>query len=321
MRVLTGIQPSGDLHIGNYFGSIKQMVEAQADNQTFAFIANYHAMTSVGDGNRLSELTMQCATDFLALGIDPKKSVFWVQSDVKEVLELYWVLSSFTPMGLLERAHSYKDKTAKGFATNHSLFSYPVLMAADILLFNSEIVPVGKDQIQHVEIARDIAIKFNNKYGDILTIPEFRVQEEVATVPGLDGQKMSKSYGNIVNIFGQEKEQLKTIKKIVTENVSVEEPKEFENCNVYSMAKLFLEGDNLIALQERYQKGGEGHGHFKLYLAEVMWEYFRDFREKREYFELHQDEVREILKAGADKAREIAMPTIEKIRSVTGIAY
>jgi tryptophanyl-tRNA synthetase len=321
MRVLTGIQPSGDLHIGNYFGSIKQMVEAQEQNQTFAFIANYHAMTSVSDGKRLADLTMQCATDFLALGIDPKRSVFWVQSDVKEVLELYWALSSFTPMGLLERAHSYKDKTAKGFATNHSLFSYPVLMAADILLFNAQIVPVGKDQIQHVEIARDIAIKFNNQYGDILTIPEFRVQEEVATVPGIDGQKMSKSYGNIVNIFGEEKAQLKTIKKIVTENVALEEPKEYETCNVYNMAKLFLEGENLIALQERYKNGGEGHGHFKVYLAEVMWEYFREFRQKREYFEAHQDEVREILQAGAAKAKEAAMPTIEKIRSVAGIRY
>lgn len=321
MRVLTGIQPSGDLHIGNYFGSIKQMVEAQSQSQTFAFIANYHAMTSVSDGKRLSELTMQCATDFLALGIDPDKSLFWIQSDVKEVLELYWILSSFTPMGLLERAHSYKDKTAKGFATNHSLFSYPVLMAADILLFGSDVVPVGKDQIQHVEIARDIAIKFNNQYGDILTIPEFRVQEEVATVPGIDGQKMSKSYGNIVNIFGEEKAQLKTIKKIVTENVAMEEPKEYETCNVYNMAKLFLEGDNLKMLQDRYKRGGEGHGHFKVYLGEVMWEYFREFREKREYFEAHQHEVREILKAGAAKAREIALPTIEKIRSATGIKY
>jgi tryptophanyl-tRNA synthetase len=321
MRVLTGIQPSGDLHIGNYFGSIKQMVEAQEQSQTFAFIANYHAMTSVSEGKKLSSLTMQCATDFLALGIDPNRSVFWVQSDVKEVLELYWALSSFTPMGLLERAHSYKDKTAKGFATNHSLFSYPVLMAADILLFGSEVVPVGKDQIQHVEIARDIAIKFNNQYGDILTIPEFRVQEEVATVPGIDGQKMSKSYGNIVNIFGEEKSQLKTIKKIVTENVAMEEPKEYETCNVYNMAKLFLEGDNLLALQERYKNGGEGHGHFKVYLAEVMWEYFKDFRQKREYFEAHQDEVREILQAGALKAKEAALPTIEKIRSVTGIRY
>ncbi|WP_415396749.1 tryptophan--tRNA ligase [Sulfurimonas sp. CS5] len=321
MRVFTGIQPSGDLHIGNYFGTIKQMVEAQKNSETFAFIANYHAMTSVNDGKRLGELTMQCATDFLALGIDPNKSTFWVQSDVKEVLELYWVLSSFTPMGFLERAHSYKDKTARGQATNHSLFSYPVLMAADMLLFGAEVVPVGKDQIQHVEIARDIATKFNNQYGDILIIPEFRVQEEVQTVPGIDGQKMSKSYGNIVNIFGEEKKQMKTIKKIVTENVAMEEPKEFENCNVYNMAKLFLEGDNLIALQNRYKKGGEGHGHFKIYLGEIMWEYFKEFREKREYYEKNQDEVREILKMGANKAREVAQPIIEKVRSVTGISY
>ena len=321
MRVLTGIQPSGDLHIGNYFGSIKQMVQAQKDSQTFAFIANYHAMTSVPDGDRLAKLTMQCATDFLALGIDPEKSTFWVQSDVKEVLELYWILSGFTPMGLLERAHSYKDKTARGQATNHSLFSYPVLMAADILLFKSEVVPVGKDQIQHVEIARDIATKFNNQYGDILTMPEFRVQEEVQTVLGIDGQKMSKSYGNIVNIFGEEKKQLKIIKKIVTQDVALQEPKEFENCNVYNMAKLFLNDNELLALQNRYTTGGEGHGHFKLYLAEIMWDYFSDFRKKREYFEKNQDEVREILKTGANKAKDVAMPTIEKIRTATGISY
>ena len=321
MRVLTGIQPSGDLHIGNYFGSIKQMVEAQKTSDTFAFIANYHAMTSVQDGNKLSELTMQCATDFLALGIDPEKSTFWVQSDVKEVLELYWTLSGFTPMGFLERAHSYKDKTARGLATNHSLFSYPVLMAADILLFGSQVVPVGKDQIQHVEIARDIATKFNNKYGEILTMPEFRVQEEVQTVPGIDGQKMSKSYGNIVNIFGEEKKQLKTIKKIVTENVSMEEPKEFETCNVYNMAKLFLNDNDLMDLQNRYTQGGEGHGHFKLHLAEVMWEYFKEFRDKRQYYINNQNEVRSILDSGANKARAVALPLIEKIREATGIRY
>jgi tryptophanyl-tRNA synthetase len=319
MRLLTGIQPSGDLHIGNYFGSIKQMVDAQKNNDTFAFIANYHAQTSGGED--LARLTMQTATDFLALGIDPNKSTFWVQSDVKEVLELYWMLSSFTPMGLLERAHSYKDKTAKGIPANHSLFSYPVLMAADILLFSPDIIPVGKDQIQHVEIARDIATKFNNKYGDILKLPEFQVQEEVQTVPGTDGQKMSKSYKNTVNIFGEEKKQLKTIKKIVTEQVALEEPKEYEGCNVYNMAKLFLDEDELIQLQNRYKKGGEGHGHFKIYLAEVMWEYFREFREKRYYYEANQDEVREILKNGAIKASQVAMPMIEKIRSVTGIKY
>ncbi len=321
MRLLTGIQPSGDLHIGNYFGSIKQMVEAQKESETFAFVANYHAMSSGNGGEKLANLTMQTAIDFLALGINPEKSTFWVQSDVKEVLELYWVLSSFTPMGLLERAHSYKDKTAKGIAANHSLFSYPVLMAADILLFSPDIVPVGKDQIQHVEIARDIAVKFNNEYGDILKIPEFKIQEEVATVPGIDGQKMSKSYGNTVNIFGEEKKQLKVIKKIITENVAMEDPKEFENCNVYNMAKLFLEGDNLIALQKRYTTGGEGHGHFKIYLGEVMWEYFKEYREKREYYMANQGEVREILNLGAKKANLAAQPMIEKIRSATGINY
>jgi len=321
MRVLTGIQPSGDLHIGNYFGSIKQMVEAQQNNDTFAFIANYHAMTSVKDGTRLAELTMQSATDFLALGINPDKATFWVQSDVKEVLELYWVLSSFTPMGLLERAHSYKDKTAKGIAANHSLFSYPVLMAADILLYSPDIIPVGKDQIQHVEIARDIAVKFNNEYGDIFKLPEFKIEENVATVPGIDGQKMSKSYKNTVNIFGEEKKQLKTIKKIVTEPVPLEEPKEYENCNVYNMAKLFLNEDECKALQERYKRGGEGHGHFKLYLHDVIWEYFKPYREKRAYYAAHQDEVREILHTGAVKAKEAAAPMIEKVRSVTGIRY
>ncbi len=321
MRLLTGIQPSGDLHIGNYFGSIRQMINAQQDNEIFAFIANYHAMTTVNDGKRLAELTMQAATDFLALGINPEKSTFWVQSDVDEVLELYWMLSSFTPMGLLERAHSFKDKTAKGIAANHSLFSYPVLMAADILLFKPDIVPVGKDQIQHVEIARDIAIKFNNQYGEVFKLPEYRVDDNVATVPGTDGQKMSKSYGNTIRIFEDEKKQLKTIKKIVTEAVAMEEPKEYESCNVYNIAKLFLDESKQLALQERYLKGGEGHGHFKLYLAEVIWEYYRPYREKREYYVTHQDDVRDILKMGADKARSSASEIIDKVRSVTGIAY
>ena len=321
MRVLTGIQSSGDLHIGNYFGSIKQMLEAQAKSDTFTFIANYHAMTSVKDGSRLAELTMQSATDFLALGIDPSKNTFWVQSDVKEVLELYWMLSSYTPMGLLERAHSYKDKIAKGIPANHSLFSYPVLMAVVILHFSPDVVPVGIYQIQHVEISRDIATKFNNEYGDILTIPAFKVQEEVQTVLGTDGQKMSKSYGNTVNIFGEEKKQLKVIKKIVTQNVAMEDPKEYEGCNVYNMAKLFLNENECLELQARYKKGGEGHGHFKLYLADVIWEHFKEQRAKREYYVNNQDEVREILNMGANKAREIAMPMIEKIRTATGIRY
>ena len=321
MRLLTGIQPSGDLHIGNYFGSIKPMIDAQENNEIFAFIANYHAMTTINDGEKLAHLTMQAATDFLALGMDADKSTFWVQSDVKETLELYWILSSFTPTGLLERAHSYKDKVAHGFATNHSLFSYPVLMAADILLFSPDIIPVGKDQIQHVEIARDIAIKFNNRYGDILKIPTYKVDENVATVPGIDGQKMSKSYNNTVNIFSEQKLQLKKIKKIITQDIALERPKEYENCNVYNIAKLFLNEQECLNLQNRYKKGGEGHGHFKLYLADIIWEYYKPFRERKIYYQAHQDEVRDILHAGAKKAKEAAQKMIQKVRQATGIAY
>ena len=321
MKVLAGIQPSGDLHIGNYFGSIRKMVQRQESDNVYAFIANYHAMTSVKDGDQLAQLTMQAATDFLALGINPDKTMFWVQSDVKEVLELYWILSQFTSMGLLERAHSYKDKVAKGLSANHSLFSYPVLMAADIILYDTEIVPVGKDQIQHVEMARDIATKFNNEYGDIFTLPEHQVEAEVATVPGIDGAKMSKSYGNTINIFGEEKKIQKVIKKIVTDTTPLDEPKEFESCNIYALAKLFLDRSGLEAFEERYRTPGEGYGHFKLYLHDVMWEYFRPYREKREYYENNQDEVREILKSGADKAREIAAQKMEIIRVKTGISY
>lgn len=321
MRLLTGIQPSGDLHIGNFFGSIKAMVEAQNSHEVFAFLANYHAMTTVSDGEQLRALTMQAATDFLALGIDANKSTFWVQSDNKDVLELYWILSSFTPMGLLERAHSFKDKTARGIAANHSLFSYPVLMAADILLYAPEIVPVGKDQIQHIEIARDIAIKFNNIYGEIFTIPDFQVDEEVATVIGTDGQKMSKSYDNTLKVFDDEKKQLKRVKKIVTEVVPLEEPKEYDSCNVYNIAKLFLDEPALQELQQRYQSGKEGHGHFKLYLHDVIWDYFASYREKRAYYAAHQDEVKEILHAGAQQAHSISAPMMQKIRDVTGINY
>lgn len=321
MRILAGIQPSGDLHIGNYFGSIQKMIELQDKGEVFAFIANYHAMSSSSDGTKLANLTMQAASDFLALGIDPNKSTFWVQSDVQEVQELYWALSSFTPMGLLERAHSYKDKVAKGIAANHALFSYPVLMAADILLYDSQSIPVGKDQIQHVEIARDIAIKFNNAHGDIFTLPEFDVAEDVATVPGIDGAKMSKSYNNTINIFGEQKAQLKKIKKIVTATTPLEAPKSYEDCNIYALAKLFLTPQELQDLEIRYQTPGEGFGHFKLYLAEVIWDYFAPYREKRAYFENNQDEVREILKEGANKARIIAQAKMQKIRDAVGLNY
>lgn len=319
MRVLTGIQPSGALHLGNYFGAIKQMLDLQEKSDLFIFIANYHALTSLKDGKALKENTLDAAINFLSLGVNPHKTTFWVQSDVKEVLELYWILSGYTPMGLLERAHSYKDKVAKGIAANHSLFSYPVLMAADILLYDSAIVPVGKDQIQHVEITRDIAIKFNNDFGNILKLPEFKVDEVVATVPGLDGTKMSKSYGNTIDIFCTEKELKKATSKIVTDSTPMEEPKDFLTCNVYALAKLFLQNDEVVALQKRYEKGGEGYGHFKAYLGELIWNYFAEAREKRAYYVEHKNEVLEILDSGANKARKIAQEKICLIRELVGI--
>ena len=319
MRVLTGIQPSGVLHLGNYFGSIKQMLEYQGKSDLFIFIANYHALTSLKDGKALRENTIDAAISFLSLGIDPNKATFWVQSDVKEVLELYWVLSSYTPMGLLERAHSYKDKVAKGIMANHGLFSYPVLMAADILLYDSQIVPVGKDQVQHVEITRDIALKFNNTHGEVLTLPKFKIDENVATVPGIDGAKMSKSYGNTINIFTTLKELKKQTGKIVTDSTPLEEPKEWENCNVYKLCKLFMDGDELLELQERYKSGKEGYGHFKATLKDKIWEYFSEAREKREYYLAHKDEVKDILNDGAKKARAIASKKMEIIREKVGI--
>jgi tryptophanyl-tRNA synthetase len=319
MRTLTGIQPSGALHIGNYFGAIKQMVDLQESDDLFLFIPNYHALTSLKDGNALRENTLDAAINLLSLGIDPNKSTFWIQSDVKEVLELYWILSSYTPMGLLERAHSYKDKVAKGIGANHSLFSYPVLMAADILLYNADLVPVGKDQIQHVEITRDIAIKFNNDHGDIFTLPQFKVDENVATVPGLDGAKMSKSYGNTIDIFSTEKELKKRCSSIITDSTPLEEPKDPFTCNVFALAKLFLDENGQKELIERYQRGGEGHGHFKMYLKELIWDYFAPHRERRAYYQAHINEVRDILAQGANKARTIAQEKIETIRTTVGI--
>jgi tryptophanyl-tRNA synthetase len=318
-RVLTGIQPSGALHLGNYFGAIKQMKDLQDSSDLFIFIPNYHALTSLKDGKALKQNTLDAAINFLALGIDPKKATVYAQSDIKEVLELYWILSGYTPMGLLERAHGYKDKVAKGIAANHALFSYPVLMAADILLYDAEVIPVGKDQIQHVEIARDIAVKFNNEHGNIFTLPEAKVAENLQTIPGLDGAKMSKSYGNTIDIFCDEKTLKKTVGKVVTDSTPMEEPKDFSTCNVYALAKLFLDESGQVALQERYKKGGEGYGHFKMYLRDLIWDYFKEAREKREYYLNHISEVHDILQDGASKARKIATSKMEIIRDAVGI--
>ncbi|EAH5977163.1 tryptophan--tRNA ligase [Campylobacter upsaliensis] len=319
MRILTGLQPSGDLHIGNFFGAIKPMIEAQEASEMFIFIANYHAMTSSQKGEILKQNALKAAAAFLSLGVDPQKSVFWLQSDVKEVLELYWILSQFSPMGLLERAHSYKDKVAKGLPSSHGLFSYPVLMAADILLFDTQIVPVGKDQIQHVEIARDIALKVNNEWGEIFILPEARVSENVAVVPGTDGAKMSKSYQNTIDIFASEKLRKKQISSIVTDSTPLEEPKNWQDCNIFKIAKLFLSKEKQEELKGRYERGGEGYGHFKAYLNELVETYFKEAQENYENYLKEPKKLEEILEFGASKARKIAQNKMQKIYDKIGL--
>ncbi len=319
MRVLTGIQASGKLHIGNYFGAMKPMIKLQEENELFTFIANYHSLTSSTDSKLLHDLTLEAAIDYLSLGLNPEKTTFWIQSAVPEVLELYWILSKYTPMGLLERAHSYKDKVAKNIPASHALFSYPVLMAADILLLDTGKVPVGKDQIQHVEITRDIAIKFNNEYGDIFTIPEYVIDDNVATIVGLDGEKMSKSYGNTIDIFMDEKALQKQCNKIVTSSTPLGEPLEYENCNVYKIASLFLDENGKKELQARYKSGLEGYGSFKKYLKELIWDEFAEAREKREYYLNHIDEVKEILDFGASKAKSIATKKVRTVKDAVGL--
>ena len=319
MRVLTGIQASGKLHIGNYFGAMKPMVDLQEENELFTFIANYHSLTTSKDADTLKQYTIDAAVDYLSVGIDPTKTTFWVQSHVPEVLELYWILSKFTPMGLLERAHSYKDKVAKGIPANHALFSYPVLMAADILMLDTEIVPVGKDQIQHVEMTRDIATKFNNEYGEIFVLPEHRVAEEVATIPGIDGQKMSKSYDNAIDLFMDEKALQKRCNKIVSSSTPLGEPLEWEDDNIFALSALFLDKRDQLELQFRYHSGKEGYGHFKKYLKELIWEELAEAREKREYYLSHMDEVHDILAMGAKKAQTIAQAKMEKVREAIGL--
>ena len=320
MRVLTGIQASGKLHIGNYFGAMKPMIELQEENELFTFIANYHSLTSSKDAETLRQYTLDAAVDYLAMGLDPDKTTFWIQSDMPQVLELYWILSKFTSMGLLERAHSYKDKVAKGITANHALFSYPVLMAADILILDSQKVPVGKDQIQHIEMTRDIAIKFNNDYGEIFTLPEYIVEEDLATIPGIDGEKMSKSYGNTIELFMDEKPLQKRCNKIVTDSTPLGEALDPEGCNVFALAALFLDHETKAELSERYKSGKEGYGHFKKYLKELIWEEFDESREKRAYYLDHMDEVRDILDEGARKVQKLATIKMAKVKEAVGLS-
>lgn len=319
MRILTGIQPSGKLHIGNYFGAMKPAAELQEQGDAYIFIANYHAMTTIQDGKALLEMTTDVALDYLACGIDPEKTALYRQSDVPEVHELAWLLSVLCPMGLLERCHSYKDKMAKGFSPSHGLFAYPVLMAADILAVQGNVVPVGKDQKQHVEVTRDLAVKFNNQYGEVFTIPEPAIREQVAVVPGVDGQKMSKSYDNTIEIFAEGKPLKKRVMSIVTDSKELEDAKEPEGDNVFALYKLFASEEEQNDLAARYRAGGLGYGHAKLELLEKLNEHFEPMREKRKDLAADMDYVEDVLKTGADKARVLARATLQKARQAAGL--
>lgn len=318
-RSLSGIQPSGVLHIGNYFGAIKQFVELQDEYEGFYFLANYHALTSSPKGEDLKNNTINVILDYLALGLDPEKSTLFLQSDVPEHTELSWILSNVTPMGLLERAHSYKDKTAKGIKPNVGLFTYPVLMASDILIYSPDIVPVGKDQKQHVEITRDIATKFNETYEkEVFKLPKEKIVENMATVPGTDGDKMSKSYGNVINMFGSKKQLKKQIMNIVTDSTPLEEPKNPDN-NITKLYSLFATEEEVNTLKEKFLAGNFGYGHAKTELFDKFMDYFAPFQKKREELLQNMDYVNEILKKGALKAREIATKKVDEVRDAVGI--
>ncbi len=320
-RILSGIQPSGKLHIGNYFGMMQTMIRQMESADLYVFIVDLHALTSVHDRERLQQGTLEAAADFLALGLDPERCTFWVQSDVPEVCELTWMLSTITPMGLLERCHSYKDKVAKNIAPTHGLFSYPVLMAADILLYQAEVVPVGKDQKQHLEVARDIAMKFNNTFGETFVVPEPAISGSKAIVPGLDGQKMSKSYGNTIPIFMDEKPLRKVVMSIQTDSTPVEEPKDPEACNLYALLKLFAPPEKMAEVHDLYVNGGAAYGYLKQDLFELINDYFAGARAKKKDLLNNSDYLREVLAGGAEKAREKATVTLDLARDRIGLKY
>jgi tryptophanyl-tRNA synthetase len=320
MRILSGIQPSGALHIGNYFGMMKPAIELQSQGECYYFIADYHSMTSLSDAAERRRNSRDVALDFLACGLDPQKSVFFRQSDLPEVTELTWIIGTLTPMGLLERAHSYKDKLAKGVAANFGLFAYPVLMASDILLYDSNLVPVGKDQKQHVEMTRDIAIKFNQTYGETFVIPEPAIREEVATVPGLDGQKMSKSYGNTIELFGEEKAMRKRIMSIVMDSRTPQEPKPDADRNVaIQLLKLVAPKEVAVDYENRLRTGGLGYGDLKKTLFEHYWNHFAAARARRAELVANRDYVDQVLRDGAERARAVASKVLERARKACGL--
>ncbi len=319
MRVLSGIQPSGKLHLGNYFGMMRPCLDTQARDEPFLFIAEYHALTTVQDAATLRAYTRDVALDFIACGLDPEKTAFYRQSDVPEVHELAWLLSVVTPMGLLERCHSYKDKLTRGIPASHGLFSYPVLMAADILGVQADVVPVGQDQKQHVEVARDIADKFNRTFGEVFKLPEAAIRETVAVVPGLDGQKMSKSYNNTIELFGDPHETKRRVMRIVTDSKTVDEPKEPDACNVFRLYRLLASEAESAELAARYRAGGMGYGEAKKLLAAKFNETFAPFRRRREEFERNPALLEDALRSGAARARSEFAGTIKAARKAVGL--
>ena len=318
MRSLSGIQASGVLHIGNYFGAIKQFVENQEKNEGLYFIADYHALTSLRDPKAVRENTLNAAMDFLALGLDPEKSIIFVQSDVPEHTELMWILMNITPVGLLERAVSYKEKVEKGLSPNAGLLTYPVLMAADILMYAPDIVPVGKDQKQHIEMARDIATKFNGEYGETFKLPEEETLKEAAVVPGTDGQKMSKSYGNTIQMFATKAELKKQVMSIVTDSTPLEEPKDPEN-NITKLYELFATKEELAEMKRKFSEGGYGYGHGKTELLNKILEYFGEARAKREELVKNPEYLEEVLRKGAKKARAMAIEKLKEVKKAVGL--
>jgi tryptophanyl-tRNA synthetase len=298
---------------------MRQHIQMQRENDCFFFIADYHALTSNPKPDDISDFTLDVAMSYLAMGLDPEKTIFWRQSDVPEVTELTWLLSCITPMGLLQRCTSYKDKVAQGISPNHGLFAYPVLQAADILIYKSDVVPVGADQKQHIEVTRDIAGFFNNAYSEIFVLPKDFIIESVAVVPGVDGRKMSKSYGNTIEIFESEKSIKNKVMKIVTDSTPVEAPKDPDRCNVFALLKLFAPADELKQWEERYRKGGMGYGEAKKRLAELIVEFFKPFRQKRVELESNPDYVRETLAKGAQRAKAIARVTLDQAKKAVGL--
>ncbi|HEU4880769.1 MAG TPA: tryptophan--tRNA ligase [Longimicrobium sp.] len=320
MRILTGIQPSGILHIGNYFGAIRPILDLQGQGEVFVFLADLHALTSASDGARTRENIRMAAIDLLACGLDPEQTTFWRQSAVSEHAELMWVLTTVTPMGLMERMVAYKEKVQNGIPANVGLFTYPVLQAADILAYDADLVPVGKDQKQHLEATRDIAVKVNEAYGEgTLKLPDAKISEGVAVVPGLDGRKMSKSYGNTIDIFMEEKALRKKVMGIVTDSTPLEAPKNPDGSTIIDLYRLFASPEQVEQMKDEFRAGGVGYGHFKQRLFEAIWEFYAPMRARREEIVSNPGYVDELLADGARKAREIARPTLERVWKAVGL--